>query len=214
MISRHHSTIFVHIPKTAGQSVETLFLEDLGLKWRSLFPWNDRRRLLLKENRDRSKGPERLAHLYGDEYVSLGYVTPEEFSAFYKFAIVRDPYHRAVSTYNFRSGATGTLRDFLSSIPRDEHNDLYRHIAPQSRFVVDPATGVLLVDQIVTFEDMRTGLATAFERTLGRPAELPRKNISADKKLSVADLPRADLDYVEAEYAEDFARFGYPLRGA
>ena len=29
MLSDHHQTIFVHIPKAAGQSVETAFLDDL-----------------------------------------------------------------------------------------------------------------------------------------------------------------------------------------
>ena len=34
MISFPHKTIFIHIPKCAGQSVEETFLNDIGLDWR------------------------------------------------------------------------------------------------------------------------------------------------------------------------------------
>jgi len=33
MISHKHKTVFVHIPKVAGQSVEQMYLADLGLNW-------------------------------------------------------------------------------------------------------------------------------------------------------------------------------------
>ena len=45
MISKAHKTIFVHIPKVAGQSIETMFLNDLNLKW------DERSKLLLRKKR-------------------------------------------------------------------------------------------------------------------------------------------------------------------
>src|SRR5689334_2187766 len=69
MLSHRFQTIFIHVPKTAGQSVERVFLEKHGLTWET------RSELLLRENPDPSLGPRRLAHLYAREYVDKGYVS-------------------------------------------------------------------------------------------------------------------------------------------
>lgn len=90
MLSERFRTIFVHIPKNAGQSIETVFLEQHGLNWAT------RAALLLKRNDDPAKGPERLAHLYAREYVEYGYVSQTDFDAFYKFAVVQSVCPRGV----------------------------------------------------------------------------------------------------------------------
>jgi len=95
MLSRAYRTIFVHIPKTGGQSIETIFLKAHGLTWEA------RAQLLLRPNSDPAKGPRRLAHLYASEYVSCGHVTAEDFESFFSFAVVRNPWARAVSSYKY-----------------------------------------------------------------------------------------------------------------
>jgi site-specific recombinase len=77
MICKEYNSLFVHIPRTAGQSVEHFFLRLLGLCWQ------DRYRLLLRINQDPKRGPRRLAHLTASEYVSLGYLTASEFDSYY-----------------------------------------------------------------------------------------------------------------------------------
>ena len=54
VISHEHRCVFVHIPKCAGQSIETVFLEDLGLDW------SNRSILLLRPNECPDIGPPRL----------------------------------------------------------------------------------------------------------------------------------------------------------
>ena len=44
MISHNHEYVFVHIPKCGGQSIEHVFLNDLGLEWHNRSP------LLLRPN--------------------------------------------------------------------------------------------------------------------------------------------------------------------
>jgi len=76
MISFPHKTIFIHIPKCAGQSIEETFLNDIGLDWckhRHLFgcfkkpsTWSD-------------NFPNRLAHLTAYEYFDLDFVNKEIF---------------------------------------------------------------------------------------------------------------------------------------
>ena len=90
MLDRKHNTIFVHVPKAAGQSVEKVFIERNGLTWSKRGP------LLLRENDDPSVGPERLAHLTAAEYYELGHVTREEFDRMYKFAFVRKEMYRSL----------------------------------------------------------------------------------------------------------------------
>ena len=95
MISREHKTIFVHVPKVAGQSIETMFLNEYGLNW------DERESLLLRKKKTFEQGPRRLAHLRARDYVDLGYMEEQEFREFYKFSFVRNPYKRVFSIYSF-----------------------------------------------------------------------------------------------------------------
>jgi len=95
MISTKHKTIFVHIPKVAGQSIEMLFLKDLDLNW------DQRDELLMRTKKPQEKGPRRLAHLRAKDYVSLGYAAVSTFDSFFKFSFVRDPYARVLSLYHY-----------------------------------------------------------------------------------------------------------------
>lgn len=91
MISSKHKCIFIHVPKTAGQSIEQLFLKENNLTWEGRSP------LLLKPNNDPAIGPERLAHLYANEYVKFNHISQADFDEFYKFSFVRNPFDRLVS---------------------------------------------------------------------------------------------------------------------
>ena len=96
MISFPHKTIFIHIPKCAGQSVEETFLNDIGLDWykhRHLFG------CFKKPLTWSNNFPDRLAHLTAYEYFDLDFINKETFSQFYKFSIVRDPLDRVCLLY-------------------------------------------------------------------------------------------------------------------
>ena len=51
MISLAHQCVFVHIPKCAGQSVETAFLNETSLAWkqRAVCCFDQKKCLILKE---------------------------------------------------------------------------------------------------------------------------------------------------------------------
>lgn len=150
MILRSKNCIFVHVPKAAGQSIEAAL--------RSAVPRADGSPadlVLRKRGRD-EPGPERLAHLTGTEYPELGYVSHEEYRAFFKFAFVRNPWDRAFSIFrHFGLDEYVSFEYFLEYIlKRDMWREQYWFVRPQCDFVLN-ANGELCVDFLGRFETLQ-----------------------------------------------------------
>lgn len=211
MISHPHECVFVHVPKTAGQSVEAVFQAALGLRGRA-----GRAALLLRENRDRAQGPRRLAHLYGGEYVACGHIGAPAFARYFKFAVVRHPYDRAVSEYRYRAAARAAKGQavpgfdaFLAEAGEDEHLDITRHMVPQVRYTHAP-DGACLLDAVLRFERLQQETAPVLRHLLGHAAALPHRNRSAGAGgMTRAALTAAQRAALQARYAADFEAFGY-----
>jgi len=177
MLSHHHKTIFVHIPKCAGQSVETAFLFDLGLNWETRAP------LLLRYNDMPQLGPPRLAHLTARDYVRCRYVPEGMFNSYYRFSIVRNPWSRTVALYrhlNFNMPFRGFVSEWLADqLAKGEMAEKYWFVRPQMEFVKD--RDQLLVNDIIRFENLTEEfgrVATA----AGLKTALPHVNKSADRR--------------------------------
>lgn len=177
MICREYQCLFVHVPKTAGQSVEQFFMDRMGLDWDQ-----DRAQVLLGDNPDQTKGTQKLAHLSAEEYVSCEFLTQQEFDAAYKFSFVRNPYSRVVSEYLYRNYFNHrSFRDFvLHKMPEPGWDDDYRHVMPQYRMLHD-SEGRLLVDFVGRFENLQSD----FDKVCGKlgfeDSTLPHRNRS-DKR--------------------------------
>ncbi|WP_462152143.1 sulfotransferase family 2 domain-containing protein [Pseudoalteromonas xiamenensis] len=190
MISHSHTALFVHIPKAAGQSVEQAFIDDLGLSW------ENRESLLLKPNQDKHKGPPRLAHLTAQEYLKFGYLTQTQFDEFFKFTVVRNPWDRLLSEYNYRKALGLPLyqcefkRFVLERLPKvaddnyDNGQDLYRHIIPQTHFIFDDNDN-RMVDFVARFEHLERDFYTIAQRVGLKVLVLPHKNATAALKPSL-----------------------------
>jgi hypothetical protein len=168
----------VHIPRTGGSSIETVFLDLRGLTWQR------RRALLLSRNDRPDRGPRRLAHLCASEYVSCGYLPQREFDAYYKFAFVRNPWSRLVSEYKFRlKYHRYSFQEFIfSHFPNPGWTDFYSHIRPQTDFLFDEK-GVQLVDFIGRFEKLQQDFDIVCSR-LGIP-ERPLPHIRQEAHLKL-----------------------------
>ena len=205
MISDKYSCIFIHIPKTAGQSIEHFFLNLHGLSWA------DRAPLLLRYNPDRELGPERLAHLFASEYVGCGHMEEKQFDGYFKFAFVRNPWARLVSEYNYRKYYNlMSFDDFvLNGFPVNNlYTDRYRHIVPQYDFLYDNS-GRILVDYVGRFEALQADFDYICSQIGIAGSKLPYVNSSTKGNGYIEYYNDSTIDLVAGIYKKDIENLGY-----
>lgn len=216
----------MHIPKCGGQSIETAFLDDLGLSWRTRAP------LLLRPNKKYELGPPRLAHLLAREYIKFKYVSTEQFYQYYKFSIVRCPVARVISMYNylgykrrkkvFPLNYMGRKKEFPLSLSQFIHDWLpsqflyapkyaqennryegdYFFVRPQYDYLTDE-NGNLLVDQIFAIEDLSDNYPL-IKSKCGLKSDLKHVNASKVQMAKKEDLKPQDLEVIQNLYKLDF----------
>lgn len=229
MISHPHRCIFVHIPKCGGQSVETMFLRDLGLTWEQRAP------LLMRQAAPGEPAPPMVAHLLAQDYVRSCYISQELFDSYLKFAVIRDPYARVASIYRFlKIDRLMTfhqyLTGYLTAAVTDSSHRMHWFVRPQVDFLFDE--GGLMVDRVIRLEHLDDELP-GVARELGlADCRVPRVNVSERATLidSARMLRRTLTDFgvrprsigrhevrwtpegralVRDLYDSDFARLGF-----
>ena len=208
MISIEHKIIFIHIPKCAGQSIENLFLRDLGLNWQERYP------LLLRPKKANEKGPERLAHLYAEEYFKFGYIPKEKYDKFFKFSIIRNPVDRILSEINYRRipkknskniNGIESIEEYVSKVIKlNKFSDLHRHISPQIKFLHDSETNKLLVDKVILFDELNHEVPKILKKKLKVYRGVPKINSSQNKLWVKEELSTRDLSFLNDFYESDF----------
>jgi len=187
--------IFIHIPKTAGTSVEQ-FLIDKGRNEISFRGVNNNRSM----------------HHYSS--LKLQKIIPLKFNQYYKFSIVRNPYDRLLSEYywtpvpNLGYKYGKTKADFLYNIThiiknkKYNENIYYDHFIPQYRFVYHYKK--LLVDQIFKFEDLEW-VVGYLKKKLNINMDFPLLNKSIKKDGWTENQKRKIYNL----YKDDFRIFNY-----
>jgi hypothetical protein len=190
-------TLFIHIPKTGGNSVTQMIYGLPALDVRPHVP----------------------ARVYRD-------YSPELFAQFYVFATVRHPFTRLRSAYYFlRSGgmtpkdrrwAKRHLKDyptfaaFLQAL-RDERVRAellrYTHFVPQVHYLCD-TDGSLLVNHLVRMEAFEAGME-AVCRDLGRPFQARHENRTTLAEKSGGDDTAELEDICFDIYRRDYEALGY-----
>jgi len=188
MISKTHKTIFVHIPKVAGQSIETMFLEDLNLDW------YNRGELLLRKKKATEKGPYRLAHLKAHEYVDLNYLTKEDFEAYFKFSFVRNPFSRAYSYYKYLGySKVCTYNYFLKNVLEKKIKNRHFFFISQTDYLYN-SDNKLLVDFVGKFENLNEDIKTVIKSSNLKTETLPFVNKSkSEVKRSISKVIKNPL---------------------
>lgn len=173
MISHKHETIFVHIPKVAGISIEQVFLEELGLDY------ENRAALVLGKNINKNIGPPRLSHLTAEEYVKLNFISEKLFDEYFKFAFVRNPYDRVYSFYKYFGfiKLVGFESFVIEYLPRMfKSKTFYYFVKPMHNYIYS-SKGKLLVDYIGKFEELSNDYKKVAQK-LCINEELPHANKS------------------------------------
>lgn len=214
MISHFHRTVFVHIPKCGGQSIESIFLSDLGLTWELRAP------LLLRPNDDPRLGPPRLAHLLARDYTRYRYLSDELLQSYYSFSVLRDPVARVISLFNYMRivdpqqnilsfdiflhrwlAAQFEFKD-ADALKQNAPSNSFYFVRPQVDFITDLA-GQVIVKDVFLLENIRDSFAVIKEKANLR-GELEHKNKST-AIFRRSDLTQEHKEMIEHLYAPDFA---------
>ena len=191
MICHHTKCIFVHIPKNAGQSIEHVFLNRLGLTWETRAP------LLLRYNGRPELGPPRLAHLRAEEYVRYKYLPQEMYDEYFKFAFVRNPWSRMVSFYKIsRYSHRLEFKQFLTGVFKNKFWYEKRwFMGPQTDFIYS-GDDSLLVDFVGRFEQLQNDFNQVCDR-IGLPhTEIPHVNLAENTKPNPSREPKKLAKYL------------------
>lgn len=214
MISHHHRTVFVHVPKCGGQSIEQAFLADLGLNWEMRAP------LLLRPNGDPRVGPPRLAHLLARDYARFHYLSNELYQSYYSFSILRDPVARIVSLYNYMKLQDSNRRpmDFdtflfewlpkqlewsdADSVQQNSASSSFFFVRPQADFVTD-VDGTVMVKDLFLLEHIDSAFPVIQAKCQLHSA-LEHRNKSVTR-ISRSDLREDHIALIHTAYAADFS---------
>ena len=202
MISLQKRFLFVHIPKTAGNSIQS-----------TLRDYSEDQLVALRKEQD---GIERFG-LRNPNYKIKKHSTlceyrdalgNEQFRRFYKFTCVRNPWDRMISYYftPTQSPETWDRRKFGNIISKAVSVADYLRL---DRNEEDPFANV---DYILRFENLADDFRTVCG-TLGiSPATLPRYNRSSREHYSrYYDEELREL--VRTRFAAEIERFGYTFEG-
>lgn len=203
LISDSRRFIFVHVPKTAGTSVKTA-LKPYSLprppRWYSLL-----RRFGLPRDYRRYRFPIHVS-LAAIERV----VPPEVFRGYFKFAFVRNPWDRLVSSYhNIRERPAHPQHRRVQRLPDFDAYVRYeaaRGKLHQQRMLLD-ASGRLGVDFLGRFENLAADFAQIRARIgLETPLAHANRSSRSDYRAYYGERLR---EYVRAQWREDIEAFGY-----
>lgn len=206
MLSLKGRWLFVHVAKTGGNSLQ------------SVLAAQSEDRLTSDRHRDGVEDFEVAGDITGRKHMSLQEyhhrLPANVYERLFRFAVVRNPWERAVSAY------FGPIQWALDDGPPEWSRPRFEQLLE----AVDPAMDMLSVDgrldidMVLRYETLDEDACVLFHRLGLGARELPHRNrslVSADWRTWYAQDPGA-VDVVAERYSSDIETFGYrfePRRG-
>ena len=239
IISDKYRFIFIHIHKTAGDSITEAFKPNLG---RGDFVLRTDIQAWLQKYRPHSNYSQfEDLKKHSGALVIKERLSPEIWESYFKFAFVRHPVGRVLSLYHYAArkseerkrllprnawyltqpGKRGdplnwpSVRAYLAT---DSFSAFIRHpilaneagMRPQSDFLCD-RNGTLLVDFVGRFESLKEDFVTVQNHIGITPGALAWNNTSRNNVTNFAELSRDDLAYLAERFKSDLIRFDYEI---
>lgn len=203
LLSISHNFLFVHVPKTGGSSIRHA-LTPFSL------PKNEDVFRRISSNLPLRENPLKLRLRTHDTAAwartKLG---AEIFEKLHSFAVVRNPYTRAISYYEYlRQNPKHPKNQAIQNMSFEEYLLWDGHKALQSRHLCD-ANGNLLINQVLRFENMAEEFSSVCN-DIGVSVDLPRINTSSQMPVTKYLTPRI-CELIEQIYEQDFKLFDYPM---
>jgi hypothetical protein len=205
VISHRYKCIFIHIPRSGGSSIEDVIWSagertEANLWMGFIRPMH---------NKYQTGGLQHLlARQVRDE------VGRETFAQYFKFTLVRNPWDKAVSQFNYTMQTRPDLRQFAGISDHasfEEYLDRIRAVPHvqwkrQVEFLYDQ-NGELLLDMVGRFESFDADASAVFERLGIKIAAIPHVNRAVRPEKPVYSNEARDL--IAEHYADDIKAFGY-----
>jgi hypothetical protein len=219
-------TIFIHIPKCGGTSLENILFEYAerspanfwmgGInKFQNRY-FNEFSRIVFRNkkpiiNKYQTGGLQHLTALQMRH--ALG---RENFESYYRFAVVRHPLKRCLSQYHYIQ----KRRDLMNWIGMNSQDSFQVYLKktysrahvqwqPQISFVNDYLGGRLVHD-VIKLEELDVDMPKVFDRIGILPRDIPHLNKSAPSKKKYK-FSTDEKAIVWELYKEDFEVFGYDI---
>jgi predicted lipase len=204
-INHQLRTIFIHIPKTAGTSIEYALGMHGDLKNIGVDCYTDQ-----QKNKEYLFGGG-LQHLEAKQIKQ--YVGKDIFEAYFKFSIVRNPYDRLVSFFAWLDGkwkyeellSIETFRNYLAKSTKAIFKGKNLLPKPQYEFLVYKKN--ILADVILRFEQLAEELELLSEH-LNKQITLEHRMQSIHKNYSEY-FDKESIEIVKRIYRKDFEYFNY-----
>jgi hypothetical protein len=230
-ISQSRRFIFIHVPKTAGESVTSLFDET------SL--WNDLPigGTPFGETVNRHYQQRHSLHKHSTSQEVLSVLGAKVWNQYFTFTFTRHPYTRILSLYNYADRLLNNQRSaYLRRLPRKgrrkhdlwswpaiqasvasrSFSELIRHpkfladraSLPQTTWIQDES-GEEIIDFVGRVEAIETDLSTVVDRVGLPQPEVQRKNKSPGRQGKRHYPTEEDYRLLADLYRKDFDYFGY-----
>ena len=189
MISHDFKTIFIHIPKTGGTSIEYSLCN-------------------VKEKVQRWK--HKPDHSVAKDYFIDN---PGEYWGYHKVTVVRDPVEREASLYKFMAGTRNfkghTFLDYLNNLNKDKSfyarkgRRLMNLYSDQVDYIM--FGNQICIDQIIRFEDLQGGYDLLCEKIKKEKSILPH----ARKTKRVVTPNAEEIALIKEVRKRDYEMLGY-----